>query len=543
MSKIKNPLLNKLSKQGITASIFFVVCLILINSVIIFLYKQASKKFKAEEEIYEQLIKSKQGIITNLNVIDMSIRGYILVRNNAFLETYNSHKQIHVNHFNTLKQHLPGMGFDISHMNGVIKKVEEYYRLMDKIVQLDMAGETDEAMKIIKEDHGTSVWEKYVEFGKEFDPFINSKKEASQKSYDALVSASAFFNIILFIVGIPTLLFAGFRLRKNAKRRKLLYKELDKNNRELIFNSDQEIDLTDERGVVGSIINNLKRTASFIKEIAQGNYDIIWEDLTEENKELNKHNIAGELLLMRDQMKKRMEEAQRQNWVNEGLAKLSEILREHQDDFQRSADKTLTFIVNYLKAQQGGLFVLSEDMVTQEKYLELVSCYAFNRKKFINQKIKLGEGLVGQAYLEAEPIYMTEVPERYVTITSGLGESRPRCLLIFPLKHNDKVEAIIEIASFIKYDKFAMDFLESASKTIASSIASIRTNQQTKQLLEQSQLQAEAMKAQEEEMRQNMEELEATQEEMKRKEIELRKLLEKYNMNKKDIVEGGSNIQ
>ncbi|HTJ52229.1 MAG TPA: PAS domain-containing protein, partial [Cyclobacteriaceae bacterium] len=100
--------------------------------------------------------------------------------------------------------------------------------------------------------------------------------------------------------------------------------------------------------------------------------------------------------------------------------------------------------------------------------------------------------------------------------TSGLGQATPRCVFIVPLKVNDIIYGVLELASFEPYQEYEREFIEKVCETIASSIATVKISDQTKYLLEQSQLQAEAMRSQEEEMRQNMEELQATQEGMER---------------------------
>jgi methyl-accepting chemotaxis protein len=124
--------------------------------------------------------------------------------------------------------------------------------------------------------------------------------------------------------------------------------------------------------------------------------------------------------------------------------------------------------------------------------------------------------------MEAETILLTEVPANYITITSGLGKATPNCLILIPIKHENVVLGVIEMASFSVFTPNEVEFLERVGEIIASAVSSVRINTKTRFLLEQSQQQAEEMLAQEEEMRQNMEELQATQEEMSRKADEQR---------------------
>jgi PAS domain-containing protein len=163
----------------------------------------------------------------------------------------------------------------------------------------------------------------------------------------------------------------------------------------------------------------------------------------------------------------------------------------------------------------------NEDNTDEERVLNLVSTYAYDRKKHLEKQIKLGEGLVGTCAIEGESIYITDIPDNYINITSGLGGSNPKSLLLVPLKTDDELTGVIEIASFNELEKYQIDFVEKIAKTIAVSIITVKINERTAYLLEQTRQQAEEMQAQEEEMRQNLEELQATQEEADRKAKEM----------------------
>jgi methyl-accepting chemotaxis protein len=167
----------------------------------------------------------------------------------------------------------------------------------------------------------------------------------------------------------------------------------------------------------------------------------------------------------------------------------------------------------------------------------MAACFAYDRKKFLQKKIATGEGLVGRCYQEQEKIFLTEIPDDYIKITSGLGDDNPKCLLLIPLVYNNVIHGIIEIASFNVYRPFEIEFIERISESIAATISSVKANIQTSSLLEQSQQQAEEMAAQEEEMRQNMEELRATQEQSARREEDLKREVEELRKRFKELSE------
>jgi PAS domain-containing protein len=145
----------------------------------------------------------------------------------------------------------------------------------------------------------------------------------------------------------------------------------------------------------------------------------------------------------------------------------------------------------------------------------------------MDRRIEVGEGLVGRCYIEAEPIYLLEIPDNYITITSGLGDTPPRCLLLVPLKVDKEVNGVIELASLQPIAQYKIDFVQKVAESIASTLKAARVNERTAKLLGQTKLQAEEMAAAEEEMRQNLEELQSTQEEMARVQEEQKRAMDK----------------
>ncbi|MCG8308860.1 MAG: GAF domain-containing protein [Cytophagales bacterium] len=247
--------------------------------------------------------------------------------------------------------------------------------------------------------------------------------------------------------------------------------------------------------------------------VSENQNEKLLRDINAKNTEMEEQRV--ELQKNLDEIKASRIHEERQNWVAKGLADMTELLR--QVDDEKVYIKLLTEIVKYIKANQGGLYLVRQDE-SGEKYLDLASCYAFDRQKFQTKRIEIGQGLVGQCYLEAEPIIIKEAPEEYINITSGLGDAPPTFIVIVPLMQENTVAGILEIALFKQLESYKIDFLKKLGESIASFVSTNSLNAKTRKLLEQSQAQTERLQAQEEEMRQNMEEMQATQEEMRRKE-------------------------
>ena len=278
---------------------------------------------------------------------------------------------------------------------------------------------------------------------------------------------------------------------------------------------------TDEIGVMVNHLNKtiegLTEKTKFAEEIGSGNYSAQLNLLSDEDV-LGKSLIemGVNLRTAQEEEQKRKIEDQKRQWINEGLAKFGDILRQDNDKIEALSANIIRNLIAYLNANQGGLFIYNDDDPSNP-FFDLLAAYAYNRQKFITKHIQVGEGLIGTCALEKQTIHLTNIPENYISISSGLGEAKPRTLLIVPLKIEENVLGIVELASFTKFEDFHVDFVEKVAQSIAQTLTSVRTNIRTAELLERTQQQAEEMKAQEEEVRQNLEELATIKEELEKR--------------------------
>ncbi|WMN07723.1 GAF domain-containing protein [Marivirga arenosa] len=349
---------------------------------------------------------------------------------------------------------------------------------------------------------------------------VQKQEESEEYEAEVLDSSNSLRNtsIILGVIFVILGLIGAFWLASSITKPVNYIKDIIVKLGKGILPEDNERKFgNDEIGemaiAVGQLVDGLKDTSYFAENIGNGKYDSDYEPLSEEDV------LGNALINMRGNLRKVAEEDKKRNWSTEGLAMFGDILRKNNDNISLLSDDIISNLVKYTKSNQGGIFVINSEE-DDEPFLELTACYAWDKKKYLEQKIYEGEGLTGQAWLEGETIYMTEVPQDYVMITSGLGEANPNSILIVPLKVNDEIYGIIELASFNEFQDYEREFVEKIAENIASTISSVKINERTSKLLEESREMTEQMRSQEEEMRQNMEELQATQEEMERSQRE-----------------------
>lgn len=361
----------------------------------------------------------------------------------------------------------------------------------------------------------------------EFDNIITSltninnefKSEVTYLTKKQLVTNALLLSIAIIISIIIAIMSINL-INTRLKKIKVYLNEISKGNFPEIIKCKYQDEIGEIINSISGIKDNLINTHDFAISVGNGKFDKNFT-IFNENGQLGKA-----LLDMREglqnvsiEREKQEQEEKRRNWATEGHAIFGEILRQNNDDLEKLSFNIIKTLVQFMGINQGGIFMLNDS--EKEQYLELTACFAYDRRKFADKKITIGEGLVGTCFIEKQTIYITDVPTNYINITSGLGDAPPRSVLIVPLKFNESIYGIIELASFNLFEQNQIQFVEKIGESIASTISTVKTNITTSRLLEKSQKQTEILLQQEEEMRQNMEELHSTQEQIIKRESEI----------------------
>lgn len=260
-----------------------------------------------------------------------------------------------------------------------------------------------------------------------------------------------------------------------------------------------------------AFISDTRKVLSKINEIGQPSF-------TEMMQAIEHIELKESLLAANHKIISLSEKELQNNWISQGVAAVAE-LKHKGSDLEEYTFQAITHIIKYLKANQGAFFLLRQE--GEEAYFEQVAAYAYGKKKYVDNRIAIGEGLVGQVYYDKEMIYLTDVPANYIRITSGLGQALPRCVCVVPLITEGQIFGALEIASFNTLSSAEKVYLTKIAENIGYNLRAIEGHRRTEKLLEESQKMAQEVKMQEEELRQNMEELSATQENMRKKQTEM----------------------
>ena len=277
---------------------------------------------------------------------------------------------------------------------------------------------------------------------------------------------------------------------------------------------------------VDGLVQTLKGSAQFARLVGEGKFDAPYKPASEND------TLGLSLLNMRDNLIENERKEKERNWIVRGVAEVAEILRMH-DSLETLGDAVIYFIIEKIGALQGAFYIVNDED-QQEKMIEMRARFAYNRKKYLKKSFRFAEGLVGQAAAEKDFVMRTEIPDEYLTLTSGiLGDQKPKCILIVPLITNEEVYGVVEFAGLKKFDSSQVKFVQELSLILARTIFNIKVNERTRTLLGESQKLGAELTEKQEVLRQNAEEMRATQEELQRSNIKLEEQIEEVNRTQK----------
>ncbi|MFI3187081.1 MAG: response regulator [Methylococcaceae bacterium] len=258
---------------------------------------------------------------------------------------------------------------------------------------------------------------------------------------------------------------------------------------------------------VRTLIRKIIKMMKVTERISAGELDV--EVDIEGNDELGQ--LAGSVQRMQNALSVVQKQSKAQDWLKTGVVRINQVLL-GQDDVNTLASKVITEIATYLGAKVGALYVVSGS--DNDVELVLLGTYAYTRRKNLSCRYRLGEGLVGQAALEQKQILLQNVPEDYVRVVSGLGETAPRNICVTPILYEQSIRGVLEIGTLEPFNKTEMDYLEQVVEAVATAFEITHAQNRMK-------LQQEELLTSNEELAAQSKTLELSQQELKAQQSEL----------------------
>jgi hypothetical protein len=260
-------------------------------------------------------------------------------------------------------------------------------------------------------------------------------------------------------------------------------------------------DLTDN---VNQLAANLTTQVRAIAEVATA---VTKGDLTRSIKV----EALGEVAALKDNINEMIRNLKdttlkntEQDWLKTNLAKFSRMLQ-GQRDLLAVARLILSELAPVVNARQGVFYTL--DATSDEPKLKLLASYACAPDS-LAPTLRPGESLIGQCALEKQKILLDQLPDDYLAISSGLGQSAPSNIIVLPVLFEGEVKGVLELAAFKRFSPAHEALLDQLTESIGIVLQTIESNTRTEDLLTQSQSLAGELQSQQEELRQTNQQLE-----------------------------------
>ncbi|MCS6824314.1 MAG: GAF domain-containing protein [Cytophagaceae bacterium] len=282
------------------------------------------------------------------------------------------------------------------------------------------------------------------------------------------------FSFSLTFLGMA-ILFSLLFVKKLSKRIKKLTKQvlkIAKGNPGEITLEPSGDELADINNAVYKVSEAYKTTSRFAEEIGKGNLRATFQTL-------GKNDMLGQALLqMKENLIELKAQEEKQQWASAGMAQLNELL--YQTTEKDKGNHILRFLCNYCSLQQGAMYLVEEK--DGSKTLELIGKYSLSRQRIEAKTLSWNEGLLGQAIRDGCTIEVSELPENYSFILSGLGKAKPGALLIIPLKAGNVIVGAMEFISFCKANDSVKHFLEKSAQYIALTLQNMKSRKNSEHL-------------------------------------------------------------
>ncbi len=239
--------------------------------------------------------------------------------------------------------------------------------------------------------------------------------------------------------------------------------------------------------------------AGIAEQIGKGNLDVQMEGEAE-----GATGIRSALGAMLKSLRENQERARKQDWLKTGVARLNEVMRGGPAIVDLAAS-VVSEITTYLDAQVGTFYVVNRETPPS---LALMGSYAYKKRKNLSNGFAFGEGLVGQAALEKQQILVRNVPEDYITVTSGIGERVPTFICVTPFMYEGQVKGVTEIGTLHEMTDTQLEYLEQVMPALAIAVEASESRTRLTQALSEAQQLSEELQVQQEELRTTNEELE-----------------------------------
>lgn len=453
-------------------------------------------------------VNHTQDVIYNLNNASSiltdaqtSMRGYLITGNKDFLqEHYNAEKEsaAYFEKLDELTIDNPSQQKRLSELKPLRSNFFKY--LHNQVVKKQLGGkdltfDLEEGKKMMDELRSKF---KSIENNEQI---LLKERIANSEKYG---NYSFVLIIVAFIIAMIITVVFFARILRDHNERALLQKELQR----------KDIETAERLEVISGIAT----------QISKGNYDVQIDD----RKSDTLGALGASIHNMKDSLKDSFDLLSQKEWLQSGVASLNDKML-GEKTIQKLSKDVIEFLCQYTNSSAGVLYVIDGEELT------VTGGYSYIPSKN-RERIKKGEGLIGQAIVSGKMLELKSLSSEDIQINYALGEIKPTHIVAVPLL-DFKVEGAVELASIYGFSELQLEFLNVVANNIGIALKATQNRKRVMELLEETKSQSEELQIQHSELEAINAELEAQTEKLQASEEELRVQQEELEQTNEELSE------
>lgn len=453
-------------------------------------------------------IKHTQQVIYNLNEgsaliteAQTSMRGYLITGDEQFVDRYHQSEEKSNNYFEKVKE----LTVDNPAQQKQLKELDvlrdNFFKYLNNQVVKKSLGKNSVTFDL---NEGRKMMNELRERIKVVEATEQNLLKIRNENSDRYGSYSIILIIVAFIIAFVISIVFLVRILKDYNERALLQAELERKDKET----------ADRIEAISTIAGN----------ISNGNYDIRVDD----TKRDALGSVGESLNNMGVSLKTSFNLLSQKEWMQSGVASLNNVMLGDKT-LQKLSKDIIEFLCNYTNSSAGVLYVLEED----ELYVAGGYSYIPSKNR---ERIKKGEGLIGQAIVSRKILELKTLSPDDIQINYALGQLKPTHIVAVPL-FDTRIEGAVELASIYGFSELHLEFLKNVSNNIGIAIKSTQNRKRVLELLEETKSQSEELQVQHSELESINAELEAQTEKLQASEEELRVQQEELEQTNEELSE------
>ena len=440
----------------------------------------------------ENVSKSRKSVTAVKDVLialldaETGNRGFQLTGKETFLEPYNRSISEYSTAIQLVKSFDLGNEAQLERLKNLEKNVDANMSNLKQFVQNKKDGIVMTQDQMVQSKVYMDRCRNLVH---DFVKVEESQLDQKNKDLNSSSNITVLFIIFSAFSAIAVTVFFYIKLRNDLLRRDKLEKEL----------KAKDIEISNRVSVIQQVANR----------VSNGDYDQKIVD----NYDGDLGDLVESLNHMTDSLKLSFDKINKSDWHQKGLALLNESLVGNKSVSQVTID-SLNKLIEYGNCTNGAVYLLDEGQ------LRLTT--AFGLENSMKQSFDLGEGMVGQAFIQKMPKVYNDLNDDDFAVSFATGKVKINSILLIPVILHNEAIGVLELSSSANFDQYQIDYFEEGCRNIALALNAAKGREKEQRLLEETQAQSEELQVQHSELENLNTELEAQTQKLQASEEELK---------------------